>query len=133
MFLLNCCTSIDESSSHFIEQDNDEDDYNRDFNNTIDPTYDPAYDEIQKYFDRRTINILRQTLYHLCSDAISKKERQRLSKKYNHNVQLLSPNISKILTGGTFGNAKDSVEKMIDFENKLKEHNGVFLQKLPHT
>tara|TARA_Y100000389_G_scaffold37172_1_gene31511 strand:- start:2350 stop:2733 length:384 start_codon:yes stop_codon:yes gene_type:complete len=127
MFLLNCCTSIDESSN-VIGQDTNED-YNRDFNNTIDPTYD----EIQKYFDKRTINILRKTLYHLCSDAISKKERQRLSKKYNHHVQLLSPNISKVLIGGTFENAKDSVEKMIDFENKLKEHNGVFLQKLPHT
>jgi hypothetical protein len=85
MFLLNCCTSIDESS-HVIEKDNNEDynrDYNRDF--TIDPVYDhiydPIHDQIQKDLDRRTINILRQTLYHLCSDAISKKERQRLSKK----------------------------------------------------
>jgi hypothetical protein len=131
MFLLNCCTSIGESS-HVIEQDDNEDynrDYNRDYNNTIDPTYD----QIQKDLDRRTINILRQTLYHLCSDAISKKERQRLSKNYNHHVQLLSPNLSTILTGGTFVNAKDSVEKMIDFENKLKEHNVVLLQKLPHT
>jgi hypothetical protein len=62
-----------------------------------------------------------------------KKKDKGYQKKFNHHVQLLSPNISKILTGGTFENAKDSVEKMINFENKLKEHNVEFLQKLPQS